>query len=158
MVGYNCHGTWAGDTLSDCMSKVSILLAEDNPPDIFLIRRALAEAGIEYDLRTVEDAESAAKLIQRLGRDLPYPDIALVDLNMPRGDGTELIRLLRQHCGAIPVIVCSSSDYPADRAAATEMGADEYFRKPISLDEFMKLGQVVRDLLGRRSAQSHKAG
>jgi len=140
------------------MSKVSILLAEDNPPDIFLIRRALAEAGIEYDLRTVEDAESAAKLIQRLGRDLPYPDIALVDLNMPRGDGTELIRLLRQHCGAIPVIVCSSSDYPADRAAATEMGADEYFRKPISLDEFMKLGQVVRDLLGRRSAQSHKAG
>ena len=147
-----------GDTPPDGMSKVSILLVEDNPPDVFLVRRALTEAGIEYDLRTVEDAESAAKWIHRLGRDLPYPDIALVDLNMPRGDGTELIRLLRERCGAMPVIVCSSSDYPEDRAIAAEMGADEYFRKPISLDEFMKLGQVVRDVLLRRATQSHKAG
>jgi CheY-like chemotaxis protein len=139
------------------MNKVSILLVEDNHPDVFLVRRALTQAGIEYDLLVAEDGERAKTLIQTLGRDLPCPDIALIDLNMPKAQGHELIGIFRQQCGAAPVIVCTSSDSPDDRRAAVELQVDAYFRKPITLDEFMELGVLVRDILQRQPEHTHTA-
>ena len=131
-----------------------ILLAEDNSGDILLIRRALAEYGIEHELHVVHDGEQAIKFLARAGRpgEAPRPDLVLLDLNLPRVDGAEVLMELRHNprCAATPVIVVTSSNAARDRARLTELGISHYFQKPSDLDEFMQLGAVVRDVLGGR--------
>lgn len=131
------------------MNKLSILVAEDCDPDVFLVRKALQDAGLEHELFLVEDAASVDGLLERVGRDIPALDLALVDLNLPKADGTELIRMIRQSacCGGTPVIVMTSSESPADRAKAAELGISVYFNKPSTLEEFMRLGQVIRTVV-----------
>lgn len=96
--------------------------------------------------------DMALAFLARAGREIPRPDVALIDLNLPRTEGGELIRRFREHpyCGGVPLIVTSSSDSPIDRARAAQLGADEYFRKPSDLAEFMTLGGLIRSVLVRR--------
>jgi CheY-like chemotaxis protein len=136
-------------------SKYTIVLAEDSPADIFLVRRALAHGGLDYQLHVVEDAGSTASLLSRMGRDFPFPDILLIDLNLPKTDGTDLIKMFREHpdCSRTPVIVVTSSDSPKDRSRTAEIGIRGYFRKPSDLAEFMLLGTLVRDILEEGSRE-----
>lgn len=131
-----------------------ILLAEDNSGDILLIRRALAEYGIEHELHVVHDGEQAIAFLARAGRrgKAPRPDLVLLDLNLPRVGGAEVLMELRHNpqCAATPVIVVTSSNAARDRARLTELGVSHYFQKPSDLEEFMQLGAVVRDVLGGR--------
>lgn len=131
------------------MRKYSIVLAEDSRADIFLVRQALAKSGLEHELLVLEDATGVTSLLSRIGGDVRRPDVVLMDLNLPKVDGTELIKLFRQHpdCKSIPVIVVTSSDSPKDRARTAELGISEYFRKPSDLSEFMRLGPLVRAVL-----------
>ena len=130
-----------------------VLLAEDNPGDALLIREALSLCftGVEVSVR--EDGEQmmdALALLESGGA--PCPDIVLLDLNLPRITGDEVLESLRRSpvCGKIPVIVITSSDSPRDRQAATRLGANRYFRKPTDYDEFMKLGELVQTVLASR--------
>ena len=128
----------------------TLLLVEDNPGDVFLVKQALREAGLLVDLKVAEDGEKAIQMIDRLdeGSDSQAPRLMLLDLNVPRRTGIQVLERLRRsaRCGKIPVVMISSSDSPGERQHALDVGATEYFRKPSSLVEFMQLGRVVRRL------------
>lgn len=129
------------------MSKpITIFLAEDNRGDAYLVREALNEHGLPHQLIVAEDGDRAAELLETFGKAEPCPDLILLDLNLPKRDGTEVLRLFREHpeCHNIPVIVITSSDSPRDRSRAAELSANYYFRKPSVFEEFMELGALIK--------------
>jgi CheY-like chemotaxis protein len=137
-------------------SPVTVLLAEDNPGDVFLVRRALEKHGLKVDLVVVEDGQAALRYIDRVDDDesMFSPDLALLDLNLPRATGSRILLRIRQsrRCREIPIIIVTSSDSPLDRDAAAQLGATGYFQKPGDLAGFMYLGQIVRDALDGKAS------
>ena len=130
-----------------------ILLAEDNPADVYLIREALREHSVDCTLRVVADGKEVLGIISG---EQPYTEdlrlsLIILDLNLPRHDGLEILQRVRDtiELAHVPVVVLTSSDSPKDRLAATELGAACYFRKPSSLAQFMSLGAVLKDLLAK---------
>ena len=130
--------------------EVHLLLVEDSPADIYLVREAMRREGLNFHLEVADNGETAIQILNRVDADPEEqpPGLLLLDLNVPRKDGTQVLDRLRRspRCGGIPVIMISSSDSPADRRRAFELGATEYFRKPSNLNEFMLLGAMVRRL------------
>jgi CheY-like chemotaxis protein len=135
-----------------------ILLVEDNPADVYLIRETLREHGIDCTLRIAADGGEMLRIIssaqarteaQRLG-------LIILDLNLPRHDGTEILQRLRESTefAHIPVVVLTSSDSPRDRLVANQLGAARYLRKPSNLEEFLSLGAVFKSLLADTTATS----
>lgn len=139
-------------------SPITILLAEDNPGDVFLVRRALEKHGLQANLVIVEDGQAALRYMERVDSDESVfpPDLALLDLNLPRATGNRVLTHIRQsrRCNRIPIIIVTSSDSPLDRAAAAQLGATGYFQKPGDLAGFMLLGQVVRAALEQGMRQT----
>ena len=138
-------------------SPITILLAEDNPGDVFLVRRALEKHGLRHvELVVVEDGQAAIRYMDRIDGDQSVcsVDLALLDLNLPRATGSRVLTRIRQsrRCSAIPIIIVTSSDSPLDRDAAAQLGATGYFQKPGDLAGFMYLGQVVRDALDGKAS------
>ena len=139
------------------MSKlpVEILLVEDAEPDVFLVQEALQLGGLNFNLRVLDDGEKAVDFIDELDRDetTPCPQLLLLDLNLPKRTGAEVLERARKstRCGRVPVIILTSSDSPMDKEQAARFGATHYFRKPSRLAEFMRLGDVVRELLAREN-------
>jgi chemotaxis family two-component system response regulator Rcp1 len=133
------------------MKSLRVLLIEDNLADVELTREALDGAGLTYTMEVAADFEQAQEHVKRIAEGAASPDILLMDLNLPKGSGFELLKLIRQHpeCQRVPVIIVSSSNASRDRAQAAELGAMHYFRKPSDLDEFMKLGPLVMRSVGR---------
>jgi CheY-like chemotaxis protein len=125
-----------------------ILLAEDNPADVYLIREALKEHGVDCAIQTASDGREVLTLIDSAGPGW-HPDLIILDLNLPRHDGIELLRKLRStvELSHVPVVVLTSSDSPRDRATATELGATRYLSKPSNLEHFLELGAVFKELL-----------
>jgi CheY-like chemotaxis protein len=132
-------------------SPITILLAEDNPGDVFLVRRALGRHGLDVQLVVVEDGQAALRYIERIDEDesVLAPDLALLDLNLPRATGNRILKRIRQsrRCNGIPIIIVTSSDSPVDRDATAQLGATGYFQKPGDLAGFMQLGKIVREAL-----------
>ncbi len=133
------------------MSLHSILLVEDSPSDVELTKRALSKSQIGSKLEVVEDGSEAIDYLFCLGeyssRD-PHskPDLILLDLNIPKIDGNEVLRRIRQNekTKHIPVVVMTSSNEERDLITAYNNGANSYVRKPV---EFSKFVEVV-SLLG----------
>ena len=132
-------------------TKKHILLIEDAEPDVFLVREALRQAGVSVNLRVLDDGEKAVDFINQLDQDgaVDCPQLVLLDLNLPKRSGDQILEHMRQsgRCREVPVIIVTSSDSPKDRAETSRLGATLYFRKPSRLDEFMKLGPLVRGIL-----------
>jgi DNA-binding response OmpR family regulator len=80
----------------------------------------------------------------------PFPDVVLLDLNLPRVSGLELLARMRKSAtwSAVPVVIASSAGAPSDRLAAAKLGISDYFRKPADLEEFMEIGAIVRRVVG----------
>jgi chemotaxis family two-component system response regulator Rcp1 len=135
-------------------SAIRILLAEDNDGDIFLVRRALEQRGVPHELTVARNGEEALALLERAehGPDSEAPRLILLDLNLPKIDGAQVLSRLRKTAAfsATPVIVLTSSDSPKDRESALALGANVYFRKPTDLQSFMRLGEVVEMVLQNR--------
>ena len=133
--------------------KMEILLAEDAEPDVFLVREALTLGGLDFTLKVFEDGEKAVEFIEEVDRDenVPRPQLLLLDLNLPKKTGAEILERVRKspRLGRLPVVILTSSDSPKDREQTARLGATHYFRKPSRLAEFMQLGDIVRDLLER---------
>jgi CheY-like chemotaxis protein len=132
-----------------------ILLAEDNPADVYLIREALREHGVECTMQVASDGKEVLSMISGEAPS-ETQDFALIilDLNLPRHDGIEILERLRQsvRLSNVPVVVLTSSDSPQDRLVATHLGARRYLRKPSNLEQFLDLGATFKQLLTDQSA------
>ncbi len=138
-----------------------IVLVEDAEPDVLLVREALEQSGLDFDLQVFDDGEQGVEFIETMDRDvnLHRPHLFLLDLNLPKKTGGQILERVRQSptCGQVPVVILTSSDSQKDKAQAAFLNATGYFRKPSRLDEFMKLGPYVRDLLQRQSEANGSA-
>jgi CheY-like chemotaxis protein len=125
-----------------------ILLAEDNPADVYLIREALKQHQVKCEIRTAADGRDVLSLLAAEDRSW-RPDLIILDLNLPRHDGIEILQKLRtlDALSGVPVVVLTSSDSPRDRVTATQLGATRYLSKPSNLEQFMQLGAVFKELL-----------
>ncbi len=129
-------------------------MAEDNLPDALLVREAIRLEKLPLEVHVASDGERAIDWIAKVEQgdeDVPCPHVFLLDLNLPKADGFEVLRRIRasEKCKDVVVLVVTSSDSAADRAMAAQLGAG-YFRKPTSLEEFLKIGSVLRGYLERK--------
>ena len=138
-------------------SPCRIVLAEDNPGDVRLVREALREHEVDCELDVLTDGEEVVSFITGLDLDSkhPCPDLLLLDMHLPKRDGNEVLKHLRAsaRCAWTRVVVLTSSDAPSDRQSAEKNAAIHYFRKPSTLAQFMYLGQIVKDILGGPTGQ-----
>ena len=114
------------------------------------MREALEEHGVRCELLVVSDGERAIRFMQRIDSvETPCPSLVILDLNLPRMAGREVLRRLRgsEACSRTPVIVLTSSDSQKDRDDAARLGASRYIRKPSRLAEFLDLGAVFKSYL-----------
>jgi len=136
------------------MRTVRILAVEDNPADIELVREALSARALAHSLEVASDFDEARAYIQSIVEGSPRPDVILLDLNLPKGSGMELLKLLRavSEFQRVPVIIVTSSNSVRDRDSAARLGAARYFRKPTDFEEFMTLGPLVESVLADSAA------
>lgn len=124
-----------------------ILLVEDSLTDRLLTLEALDRARVPNRVTAVDDGVEALAFLRRVGtfRDAPRPDLILLDLNMPRKDGREVLADIKADLDlkSIPVIVFSSSAAPADVTAAYGLHANCYLTKPIKFDDFAHIVHLV---------------
>ena len=120
-----------------------------------MVREAIQTEDLPLDLHIVEDGQQAIDFIARAEEnpDAPCPHFLLLDLNLPKKDGLQVLHRVRASpkCGDIPVVVITSSDSQSDVSQTAALGAG-YFRKSPSYEEFLKLGGVLRKLLHERGA------
>ncbi len=140
--------------MSPLRRPIRIFLAEDNPGDVVLIHEALREYSVDHSLVHAADGSEAKQYLESLAG-LPegeLPDLLLLDLNLPKCDGDQLLAMFRAHpsCKDTPAIIVTSSNAPRDRERAAELGASRYFRKPSDLNEYLRLGQIIREVIAER--------
>lgn len=108
-------------------------------------------AHIRADLHVITDGEEAVRWLDRTDAEaaLACPSLVILDINLPKRDGGEVLQRLRQSpkCGNTVVIVVSSSNAESDREQMASLGAQHYFHKPSDLARFLKLGDMIRDAL-----------
>lgn len=123
-----------------------ILLVEDDPGDQELIRRALQEGAVAHDLHVVEDGAAALDYLfcrgnHATGGDCPMPELILLDLNLPKMDGLQVLRQIRQDARLqyTPTLVLSTSQQEKDIRQCYDSGASSYIVKPVVLDDYIRL-------------------
>jgi len=122
-----------------------ILLVEDNSADVLLIRESLRTSPIAADVTIAYDGEEAVRLLS----DADFkPDFVILDLNIPRFDGFKILEYHRTDHGP-PVIVFTGSANPADRERAFELGAHDYFTKPMGKRPFIEAIHEILERWGR---------
>jgi CheY-like chemotaxis protein len=135
-------------------SPTRILIVEDNPVDVRMICFALDEEPSWKTQTTVaEDGDRAINYLLQTNGDV---DLVILDLNLPKRDGTEVLRMIRstQRLASVPVIVLSSvSESISERQVkALNLNADSYLRKPVGATEFLQLGQSIRESYKRAAS------
>lgn len=140
-----------------------ILVIEDNPGDIRLIKESLREFGDQVDLQVVMDGDDALKYLsqQTPFDDAPRPNLIFLDLNLPKGTSKEVLRQIKddQSLRNIPVAVLTSSDADRDVREAYELHANCYLRKPVDLDSFMStIRSTVKFWMGIASVPTEPPG
>ena len=129
------------------MSRRSILLVEDNAGDVRLTREALREADVSVELTAVPDGDQALAFLRNEGAhtDALRPDLVLLDLNLPKKNGLEVLEEIKRdpELRQIPVIMLTTSSSMRDIAACYERGVNCYVVKPLDLDDFTRLVQAI---------------
>ena len=130
-----------------------MLLIEDSPPDVILVRRTLEFHEVECDVEVLGDGQEACEFLDALNSsEATCPELLIVDLNLPKQSGLDVLRRVRDHprCNAAKVMVLSSSGAQQDKDAAVRLGADIYIRKPTRLGEFLEIGATIKSFLKPR--------
>lgn len=135
------------DFLKNNKEKPRVLLVEDNPGDIRLTQEALKESKMEIHLDVVSDGEQAIDFLMKRGRfiDSIRPHIILLDLNLPKKNGIEVLKEVKAHesLRKIPVIVLTTSDADHDISKAYSLHANCYILKPVDFDDFAKVIRLI---------------
>ncbi len=130
---------------------VRILVIEDNGSDVFLLERALQKHQLRSELIHLLNGSEALAFIHRQGAyaGAPIPNLILVDLNLSKYSGEDILREIRsaRHLDGIPVCVWSSSQSRRDEALLKDIGISQFITKPCGLDQFMQIGKIIKDLL-----------
>lgn len=128
---------------------IDVLLVEDDPGDVELTREGLAAGNVPVNLHTVEDGFKALRFLRH---ETPYtdairPDIILLDLNLPRMDGSQALKEIKadERLKSIPVIVLTTSEEDTDIIKCYNLGASCYISKPVGFDEFLKVVRSLED-------------
>ena len=128
-----------------------ILLVEDREDDIVLVKRAFAKGDIQNPLFVVRDGEEAISYFSGIGKfgnraEYPLPDLLLLDLKMPRLDGFEVLRWIRQQPGfnALRVVVLTASDQIRDVNSAYRLGANSFMVKPTDFENVVEMARTLR--------------
>ncbi|MGA2881258.1 MAG: response regulator [Bryobacteraceae bacterium] len=132
-----------------------VFIVEDNDPDVFLVEEALRSQGIPVQMQRCQDGEEAIQALSQIG-DGRLPDIIIIDLNLPRVTGLEILKHVRslKQLDAVPVLILTSSQSKTDRALSLQLGADAYIAKPPTLPEFLSgVGSGIRALLERNRTE-----
>ena len=128
---------------------IEILLVEDNPGDVRLTRESLKDGKIHTRLSVVSDGEEALEFLYRRGRHAgaPRPDLVLLDLNLPRKSGREVLAEIKvdEHLRRIPVVVLTSSEAEQDILASYNLNANCYITKPVDLEQFIRVVRSIED-------------
>ena len=125
------------------------MLIEDNPADVDLAKEALEESKMLCNLSVVNDGEAAMQYLHREG---PYgdafrPDLIILDLNLPKKDGREVLREIKEdeNLKSIPVVVLTISNTEVDMLKAYRQHANCYITKPIDFEQFIKVVRAIED-------------
>ena len=128
---------------------IEILLVEDNPGDVRLTQEALKENKIRNNLHVAKDGVEAMKFLRKMNghAGAPRPDLILLDLNLPKKDGREVLTEIKtdEKLRSIPVVILTTSDADDDVAKAYQMYANCYVRKPIDLNRFIEVVKIIEN-------------
>ena len=131
------------------MKDVEVLLVEDDPGDVELIREGLNGAKIFINLHVIDDGIKAMKYLRREGpyRVAPKPDLIILDLNLPKKDGKDVLHEVKndEQLKSIPVVVLTTSASEEDVNRCYELGANCCITKPIGLEEFLKIVKSIKN-------------
>jgi two-component system, chemotaxis family, response regulator Rcp1 len=132
-----------------CTQPISIMLVEDNPGDAELMLDFLEQSKVKNSIHWLKDGEAAMAFLHRedeyAGK--PMPDLILLDLNLPRKDGREVLAEVKadQRLKHIPVVILTSSKSEADIARSYNLQANCYITKPVDLEQFIKVVRCIDD-------------
>ena len=128
---------------------IEVLLVEDNPGDVRLTREALKDGKVSNNLSVAPDGVEALRFLRREGpyADAPRPDVVLLDLNLPKKDGRQVLQEMKADPSlrTIPVVILTSSEAERDIAGAYELQANCYITKPVDLDQFITAVKSIED-------------
>ena len=135
---------------------VRILLVEDNDADVYLFRKALSSAELNFELVVLEDGGRAMQFIRNEGKyaGSPVPNLAIIDLNLPKNDGMRVVEAIRavERFADMPVVVASSSAKPPAHVNLEHLGVARYVPKPPDLESFLQIGALLKEILVQTKA------
>jgi two-component system, chemotaxis family, response regulator Rcp1 len=126
---------------------IEILLVEDNPGDVRLIKEVFKDAKIYNNMQVAYDGEAAMKILRRDDGNTIFPDLILLDLNLPKKDGREVLREIKgDDClKCIPVVILTTSNAEEDLIETYKMNANCYITKPVDLDQFINVVKSIEN-------------
>jgi CheY-like chemotaxis protein len=128
---------------------IEVLLVEDDPGDVLMTQEAFADYKIANRLTVVTNGEDAIAYMRKSGRfaDVPTPDLVLLDLNLPRRNGREVLREIKDdpELRRIPVVILTTSEAEEDVLASYLLRANAYVRKPVDFDQFVAAVRAIDD-------------
>ncbi|PTA47288.1 response regulator [Micromonospora sp. RP3T] len=134
-------------------SPVRILVVDDDPGDVLMIEEALEESDVEKVIDVVADGEEAMEFLRGEGRHTgaQRPDVILLDLNMPRMDGRQVLGEVKrdENLRSIPIVVLTTSNADTDVVSSYTLQANAYVTKPIDLDDFNDVVRRIDEFFGR---------
>ncbi|SIM65583.1 response regulator [Micromonospora cremea] len=138
---------------ADSSHPVRILVVDDDPGDVLMIEEALADSDVDKVIDVVSDGEEAMEFLRAEGRHLEArrPDVILLDLNMPRMDGRQVLGAVKQDedLRTIPIVVLTTSNADTDIVGSYTLQANAYVTKPIDLDDFNDVVRRIDEFFGR---------
>jgi len=133
----------------DEATPIEVLLVEDDPGDVLITREALVGSKLVHNLHVVDNGERAVDFLRRQGdyHDVPRPDLILLDLNLPRLDGREVLARIKadEALRQIPVVVLTTSDAEEDVLRSYDLHANAYVTKPVDFEAFIAVVRQIDD-------------
>lgn len=126
---------------------MNILVVEDNEPEQVIMKEAFKEAAVDHELHMVRDGIEAIEFLKRQGdfHHVPKPDLIILDLNMPRKNGLEVLTDIKNNpkWSHIPVLIFSNSEFSGDICKSYALGVNAYLNKPVDFETFINFARII---------------